>query len=254
MSSRAPLKRRPQLVLEEPALPVVPGSAQRDFVRLVSHELRTPLNSIIGFSEILSRELFGPLGAPQYKDYADIIMTSGQRMLRLVNQVVEIAKLQSGAEDLDLVAEPLDAVFEDVAKTIAPDLVRRRLTLRCALPDPAPTALVDARAIRTAIVNLLQNAATFAPEGGEIRLTGRLRGPLVQIDVADDGEGLDPAQVARLMRPFEQAEHTLVRKTDGAGLGWAIVRALSEAMGGRFEIATAPNQGLTATLSFRRAR
>jgi signal transduction histidine kinase len=254
MSSRAPLNRRPQLVPPEPTPSVVAGSAQRDFVRMVSHELRTPLNSIIGFSEILTRELFGPLGAPQYKDYAEIIMTSGQRMLRLVNQVVEIAKLQSGAEDLDLVAEPLDTVFEDVARTVAADLDVRGLTLKCALPEPAPTALVDARAIRTAVVNLLQNAAAFAPEGGEIRLTGRLQGPLVQIDVADDGEGLDPAQVARLMHPFQQAEHTLVRKTDGAGLGWAIVRALSEAMGGRFEVVTAPNAGLTATLSFRRAR
>src|SRR5580698_3464285 len=94
---------------------------KRDFLRMVSHELRTPLNSIIGFSEILGREIYGPLGAPQYKEYAGIIQASGLRLLRLVNQVLELAKLEAGGE-LELGAEPLDAVFEDAAKTVAPDL------------------------------------------------------------------------------------------------------------------------------------
>lgn len=253
MSSRAPLKRQHGSLAAAAPLEPGPQTGQRDFVRLVSHELRTPLNAIIGFSEILTQEAFGPLGSPEYKDYAEIILASGLRMLRLVNQVMEIAKLQSGADELVLGGEALDEVFEDVAKSTAAELSLRGLTLKRAVPDPAPVALADARAIRTAIVNLLQNAAAFAPEGGEIRLTGRLCGPLVQIEVADDGEGLDPVDLARLMRPFEQGEHALVRRTGGAGLGWAVVRAMTEAMGGRFEVHTAPGEGLAATLSFRRA-
>ncbi len=258
MPARAPLDRRPKIVLTdappaEPGTPATAQSDQRDYVRMMSHELRTPLNSIIGFSEILSRELYGPLGSSQYKDYAEIILASGLRMLRLVNQVVEIAKLQNGAAELDLAAESLEAVFEDVARTVAPEFAARGLTLVEDLPDPAPTALADGRAIRTALVNLLQNAAAYAPEAGEVRLAARAHGPMVQIDVIDTGDGLDPAHVARLMRPFEQGENALVRRSDGAGLGWPIVQALAEAMGGRFDIATAPGQGLTATLSFRRA-
>ena len=229
-----------------------PASVRRDFLRMVSHELRTPLNSIIGFSEILNREIYGPLGAAQYKEYAGIIQTSGLRLLRLVNQVLELAKLQAGGE-LELGAEPLDAVFEDVAKTVAPDLAERGIVLKTSLPSPAPAALSDPRAIRTAVVNLLQNAGAFAPEGGEVRLIGRMQGPLVQIEVADDGPGLAPERAEKLLTPFDHHDGSLTRR-DGMGFGWLIVQALCAAMGARFEVFTKPGEGLSAVLSFRRAR
>jgi signal transduction histidine kinase len=253
MPNRAHAKHRP----ESPAIPAgrregPPASVQRDFLRMVSHELRTPLNSIIGFSEILSREIYGPLGSPQYKEYAGIIQASGLRLLRLVNQVLELAKLQTGGE-LELGAEPLDAVFEDAAKTVAPDLAERRIVLKTSLPASVPVALADPRAIRTAVVNLLQNAGAFAPEGGEVRLIGRAQGPLVQIEVADDGPGLDPARVEKLLSPFDPHDGSLARR-DGMGFGWLIVQALCAAMGARFEVFTKPGEGLSAVLSFRRAR
>jgi signal transduction histidine kinase len=253
MPNRAHAKRRP----EAPALPAErhegpPANVRRDFLRMVSHELRTPLNSIIGFSEILSREIYGPLGSAQYKEYAGIIQTSGLRLLRLVNQVLELAKLQAVGE-LELGAEPLDAVFEDAAKTVAPDLAERRVVLKTSLPAPAPAALADPRAIRTAVINLLQNAAAFAPEGGEVRLIGRVQGPLVQIEVADDGPGLDPARAELLLNPFDHCDGSLTRR-DGMGFGWLIVQTLCAAMGARFEVDTQPGEGLSAVLSFRRAR
>jgi signal transduction histidine kinase len=253
MANRAHAKHRP-------VAPAVPAerregpslSARRDFLRSVSHELRTPLNSIIGFSEILSREIYGPLGSPQYKEYAGIIQTSGLRMLRLVNQVLELAKLQAGGE-LELAAEPLDAVFEDAARTVASELTERRLVLKTSLPASVPAALADPRAIRTAVVNLLQNAAAFAPEGGEVRLIGRVQGPLVQIEVADDGPGLAPERAEKLLSPFDHHDGSLAR-CDGMGFGWLIVQALCSAMGARFEVFTKPGEGLSAVLSFRRAR
>ena len=253
MPHRAHAKRRP----ESPAVAVerregTPTNVRRDFLRMVSHELRTPLNSIIGFSEILNREIYGPLGAAQYKEYAGIIQASGLRLLRLVNQVLELAKLEAG-DELELGAEPLDAVFEDAAKTVAADLAERRIVLKTSLPTPVPAALADPRAVRTAVVNLLQNAAAFAPEGGEVRLTGRVQGPLVQIEVADDGPGLDPARAEKLLTPFDQHDGSLTRR-DGMGFGWLIVQALCSAMGARFEVFTKPGEGLTAVLSFRRAR
>lgn len=229
-----------------------PAGVRRDFLRMVSHELRTPLNSIIGFSEILSREIYGPLGSPQYKEYAEIIQESGLRMLRLVNQVLELAKLEAGGE-LELGAEALDSVFEDVAKTVAPEMVQRKLTLAIDLPSPPPAAFADGRAIRTAVINLLQNAAAHAPEGGQVRLSARMQGPLVQVEVADDGPGLDPARVERLLKPFDHIDGSLTRR-DGMGFGWLIVQALCASMGARFEVQTAPGEGLRAVLSFRRAR
>ena len=150
MPHRAHAKRRP----ESPAVAAerregTPANVRRDFLRMVSHELRTPLNSIIGFSEILSREIYGPLGAAQYKEYAGIIQASGLRLLRLVNQVLELAKLEAGGE-LELGAEPLDAVFEDAAKTVAPDLAERahRPEDQPARPPSPPPWPIRARSAR----------------------------------------------------------------------------------------------------------
>jgi signal transduction histidine kinase len=222
------------------------AAGKRSFLRMAAHELRTPLNSIIGFSEILSHELYGPLGAPQYREYAEIIRGSGLRMLRLVNQVLEMARLESGQMELDPRVEPLDAVFDDAITSVREEAAARDLRFACEIPSPVPAVLADAKAVRTVVVNLLQNAVAYAPEGGEVRVSARAQGPLVIIEVENDGEGLDPAQLPRLMQPFEQGEHALTRRNQGAGLGWPIVRLLCEAMGGGFEVRTAPGEGLTA--------
>jgi signal transduction histidine kinase len=226
--------------------------ARRSFLRMVSHELRTPLNAIIGFSEIISSEMCGPI-SPQYREYGDIIRTSGHRLLRLVNQVLEIVKLEGGSLEMEPGAELLDLVFADAERACSDELSTRGVSVEIDLPDPIPSALADAKAIRTAVINLLQNAAIYSPEGSTVRLSGRVVGPLVQLSVSDQGEGLDPAEVPRLMRPFEQGENALVRRAEGAGLGWPVVELLCKAMGGRFEIETARGQGLSAVITLRRA-
>jgi signal transduction histidine kinase len=230
------------------------GALARDFLRMVSHELRTPLNSILGFSDILQTELYGPLGAPEYKEYAEIIHASGKRLLRLVNQALELAKIEAGGEALEPAAEALDQVFEDAARAVADEFAIRRLRLRRELPEHVPAALADARAIRTAVVNLLQNAAAFAPENGEVRLSGRVQGALVQIEIADDGEGMDAERAERLLQAVRQGEEAGLARRDGTGFGWAIVHALCKGSGARFEVTTAPGEGMRAVLSFRRAR
>jgi signal transduction histidine kinase len=226
--------------------------SRRSLVRMVSHELRTPLNAIIGFSEIIAGEMYGPLQS-EYREAADVIRVSGHKLLRLVNQVLEMAKLQGGAADLDLRPEPLDAVMDDAAAGLGEEAFARNVTVQVRLPTPIPLVLADARAVRTAMANLVQNAVAFSPDGGEIRLTGKVHGPLVLIEVADDGPGLDPAELPRLMEPFQQVENALTRRHQGAGLGWAIVRLLCQAMGGGFNIATEAGKGLTATVALRRA-
>jgi signal transduction histidine kinase len=232
---------------EHPADPT-----RRSLVRMVSHELRTPLNAIIGFSEIIAGEMYGPLRS-EYREAAEVIRVSGHKLLRLVNQVLEVAKLEGGAADLDPRPEPLDTILDDAAAGLGEDAFARGVTVSVALPDPVPLILADARAVRTALANLVQNAVAFSPDGGQIRLTGRCHGPLVLIDVADDGPGIDPAELPRLMEPFQQGENALTRHHQGAGLGWAIVRLLCQAMGGGFNITAEPGHGLTATIVLRRA-
>jgi len=226
--------------------------SRRSLIRTVSHELRTPLNAIIGFSEIISGEMYGPV-KEDYREAAELIRRSGHKLLRLVNQVLEIARLQGGSADLDLRPEPLDAILDDAAAALGEEAHTRGVRARVEVGSPVPSVLSDAKAVRTALANLVQNAVAFSPDGGEIRLSGRVHGPLVLIEVSDDGPGLDPAELPRLMEPFQQGENALTRHHQGAGLGWAIVRLLCQAMGGGFNIACAPGEGLTATIALRRA-
>ena len=237
---------------DDPTVQPPVDAAPRSFLRMVSHEMRTPLNAIIGFSEIISSEMCGPI-PPQYREYGEIIRVSGHRLLKLVNQVLEIVKLESGQVELDPRAEPVDSLFAEAAHACSEDLALRRVKVAIETPTPAPAALADARAARTALVCLIQNAAAYAPEGSTVRLVGRAQGPLVQLSVIDEGEGLDPAEAPRLMRPFEQGENALVRRVEGAGLGWPLVALICKTLGGTFEIDTAPGQGLRATITLRRA-
>jgi signal transduction histidine kinase len=222
------------------------------FLRMVSHELRTPLNSILGFSEILTRELYGPMGAPQYKEYAQIIRSSGGRLLKLVNQVLEIARLEGGA-DLALSAEALDVAIDDVTGALAEEMAERDVTLNV---DPACEAMLvmaDARGLRNVLSNLLHNAVSFSPDGGEVRVSATQRGGMVEIEIADDGEGVDPDDLPRLLKPFEQGENALTRHGEGAGLGLAIVDLTCEAMGGKLKLVSSPGKGLTATVRLQAA-
>jgi signal transduction histidine kinase len=219
---------------------------KRSFLRMVSHELRTPLNSILGFSEILSGELYGPMGAPQYKEYAGIIQASGLRLLKLVNQILEIARLEGQAMDLDLRPEALDHVFDDVLDSLREEIAARRSTVVIRNEGALPTVTADPRGLRNILTNLIQNAVAFSPEDGEIRLGAQLRGDCVEISVSDDGPGVDPNDIPRLLRPFEQGENALTRRSEGAGLGLPICDLLCQAMGGRLKIQSEPGQGLTA--------
>jgi signal transduction histidine kinase len=216
---------------------------KRAFLRLVSHELRTPLNSILGFSEILSAELYGPLGAPQYKEYADIIRGSGKKLLRLVNQVLEIGRLE-GVE-LEVGAEAIEPAFESAVASAAPDFARG-VRPRIFDHGDLPLVLADPWGLRTVLTHLVQNAAMFAPDDGEVRLRAEVSGAHVDLYVEDDGEGVDPAELPRLMRAFEQGENALVRRVEGAGLGLPICELTCRDMGARLTLTSAPGQGLTA--------
>jgi signal transduction histidine kinase len=216
---------------------------------MISHELRTPLNSIIGFSEVLKQELCGPLGSPQYKDYANFISGSGHKMLKLVNQIVEIVRLESQVEEMDLRPEPLDLAFGETFQALSAEAQSWGVKLVAEDLDDMPSALADARGLRTVLINLLQNAMAHSPPGDAVRVRAFRRGALVRVEIEDHGDGFDPDDLPRLMRPFEQGQQTLTRSADGAGLGLPIAKLITEAMGGVLDIRTAPGEGLVAVIS-----
>jgi signal transduction histidine kinase len=226
---------------------------KRSFLRLASHELRTPLNSILGFSEILACELYGPLGSPQYKEYAEIISGSGKKLLKLVNQVMEIARLEGANLELSVGPESVEAAIEEAIEGVSDDLEARGLSTQVITDGPTPLALCDPWGLRTVLGNLLQNAIVFSPEGGEIRVRVQADGRKVIIGVEDDGEGVEASELPRLLRPFEQGENALTRRAEGAGLGLPICELTCQAMGGRLKLQSAPGKGMIARVQLKRA-
>jgi len=219
---------------------------KRAFLRMVGHELRTPLNSILGFSEILSTELYGPLGAPQYKEYAEIIRDSGHKLLKLVNQVLEIARLEGNAIEWDLRPEPLQPAIEEVLEELSTDIAARGVKVACE-PAELPAVTADTRGLRTVLMGLIHNAVVFSPKGGVVRICARGHGRCVDIEIANEGEGVPAEELPRLLRPFEQGRNAPT-SAGGAGLGLSICALTCQAMGGRLTLDSAPGKGLTARL------
>jgi len=222
-------------------------AGRRSFLRLVSHELRTPLNSIIGFSEIIARELHGPIGDPRYREHAEMVRASGQKLLKLVNDVIDLARLEAGVVDLDVRPEDPLGVLEDVVETLASDARARGVRLSIE-PMPTPWVLADDRGLKSALGQLVQNAIAFSPEGGVVRLSLRVTTDGVVFDVVDQGQGVPIQDLKRILRPFEQGADALTRHSEGAGLGLPIARLLAEAMGGKLRLQSEPGRGLCASI------
>lgn len=223
--------------------------AKRAFLRMASHELRTPLNAIIGFSEILSAELYGPLGAPQYREYAEHVRKSGHRLLRLVNQVLEIARLQDRVVDMDLRPEPLDHALDDVRDQLRDELISQGATILIENDGRLPSVLADAKGLRIVLANVIHNAVLYGPQGGVITIGARERGERVDIEIRDQGDGVASADIPRMMSPFEQGDNALTRPTQGAGLGLPIARLTAEAMGGHLRMTSPPGEGVNVCVT-----
>lgn len=221
---------------------------KRAFLRMVGHELRTPLNAVIGFSEILSKELYGPLGSPQYKEYATIVHDSGLKLLKLVNQIVEIARLEGHVTDIEMTPENMDEAFEDVIDALDAQIRQREVIVHVVAQGTLPTVLADSRGLRTMLTNLLQNAVTHSPAGGVVHVAAARIGGEVEITIRDQGPGVDSAELPRLLQPFEQGGAILTRGHEGVGLGLPIVDLLSRAMGGRLKLSSSLGAGFLARL------
>ena len=222
---------------------------RRSFLRTVGHELRNPLNSVIGFAEIVSSEAYGPLGAPQYKEYAEMIRKSGYQLLKLVNQIVDIAKLEGRAMDLLLEPESLDFALDDALISVQQEVADRKLKVVVENEGALPSVMADSRGLRTMLVNLLQNAVFFSPKGGTVTIRAETRGDQVCLEIRDRGDGVPVEEIARLLKPFEQGDNAHELSAPGVGLGLPIVNLLSQAMGGSLHLDSAPGKGMAAIIS-----
>lgn len=224
------------------ASPIAAGAEEqkRAFLRLMSHELRTPLNSILGFSEILAGELYGPLGSPQYREYAEIVLDSGHKLLELINQLLELARLECGLSDLAPRPESLAPALEEVVEQLRAE---GRVIVRT---DGPATALADSRGLRTVLANLVANGLAASRQ---VEVQVRTEAGAVEIEVRDAGPPVHEDDLPRLLRPFEKPE----AGDGGAGRGalsLALPTAalLCRAMGGELTLSSGADQGLTATV------
>jgi signal transduction histidine kinase len=222
--------------------------AKAAFLAAMSHELKTPLNAVLGFSEIIRDEILGSVGRPAYREYAADIHASGMRLLAVINDVLDVTRLEGGL--LAIETRPSD--MRDIAES-AIGLARATAgDGRSVLVDIAadfPALNVDPRRLAQALGNLLANALKFTPQGGRIALTAR-RDPAggINLAVSDTGIGMAPEAAAAALEPFRQIDSTLSRKFEGAGLGLPIARALIELHDGSLSIESAVAEGTTVTM------
>ncbi len=224
------------------------NKAKSQLLANVSHELRTPLNAILGFSEILAGEMLGPVGE-RYRDYAKDIHDSGLHLLSIIDDLLDLSKIEAGR--LNLTEDIVDVVelFDTVSRFVRERASSAGLTLSIDLPANMPPVKGDRRALRQVLLNLLSNSVKFTPAGGHIVLEG-MREPCggIGFRVRDTGIGIAAGDIPRALEPFGLIDSSLSRRYTGTGLGLPITRALVELHSGRFELTSEPGVGTTATV------
>jgi two-component system cell cycle sensor histidine kinase PleC len=221
--------------------------AKSEFLANISHELRTPLNAVIGFSEVMQQALFGPLGHAKYQEYARDIHASGTYLLEVINDILDMSKIEAGRLSLDVSTIDVADIIADSMKVVGQAAAERNIALSRHGPHHLNLE-ADRRALKQIFLNLLSNAVKFTRDSGSVEVhLSRARGA-VKIAIKDTGIGIPEADIAKLGRPFEQVENQFSKSHQGSGLGLAISRALVELHGGTLRITSREGQGTTVTL------
>ena len=228
------------------------NKAKSEFLANMSHELRTPLNAINGFSEIMMNEMFGPLGDQRYKGYSLDIHNSGQHLLALINDILDMSKIEAGKMALKFEPLHLEDVTEDAVRLVRNRAEAAGLKLEVDFP-PLPEIEADYRAVKQVLLNLLSNAIKFTPRQGRVTVRAEIRrdplGERVKVSVTDTGIGIAAEDLARLARPFEQVESQHSKTTQGTGLGLALTKSLVEMHDGALEMVSTPGDGTTVSFT-----
>jgi signal transduction histidine kinase len=220
-----------------------------NFLANMSHELRTPLNAIIGFAEILRHQMFGPLGSERYTGYVEDIQRSGQHLLSLINDVLDMSKIEAGRQPMRLEQQMLAPLIERSVRMAQPMAEGRNVHLDFKTDTPELLASCDSRAVIQMVVNLVSNAVKFSPVGGtvHVRLEQSALGG-AKISVIDNGPGIDQNILPHLFEAYAHRAAMTTTRYDGVGLGLAITKALIELHHGTIRVTTQPGQGTTMTL------
>jgi two-component system cell cycle sensor histidine kinase PleC len=226
------------------------NASKTAFLANMSHELRTPLNAILGFSQIIAEQLFGTVGG-RYSEYARDIHSSGSHLLSLINDILDVAKIESGKMEIDV--QPLDPVFamSDVERLTSSLARARRHSVRYGVEPGLPMLLADERAFKQIAINLVSNAIKFTPEGGVIAVECRAAPEGgVLLEVSDNGPGIEAGKLARVFQAFSQIDNRYDRQAGGSGLGLALVKGMAELHGGRAWIESAQGHGTKVAVYF----
>jgi len=229
---------------------VAADRAKTDFLANMSHELRTPLNAIIGFSEMIKVETFGPIGTPQYSEYVKDINNSGNHLLRVINDVLDMAKIEAGHLEPLYSQVDMTEIAETCISFFAERADKDHIELKVSIGEDLPKMSADDRMVQQIILNLLSNAIKFTPEKGVVELSidaDLQRGCVIQ--VRDNGIGMDPAKLDVVMQPFGQIDAKLGRKYEGTGLGLPLVKSMVDMHGGTLDIDTALARGTAVTVT-----
>jgi len=222
------------------------------FLATMSHELRTPLNSIIGFSGVLEQELAGPLNDEQKKQLG-MISDSAEHLLALINDVLDISKIEAGQLKVEAGPVEVRTVIEKAVRTVTPLAEGKNLALELEIDPEAGLVIADSRRVEQVLLNLLSNAIKFTDKG-TVRVRCTAEGAMVRISVTDTGIGIQKEYLERLFKPFTQIETGLSRKYEGTGLGLSISRRLVVLMGGEIMVESEPGRGSTFSFTLPRER
>ncbi|CAN7235772.1 PAS domain S-box protein [Rhizobium sp. LjRoot98] len=222
-----------------------------DFLARVSHEIRTPLNAIIGFSDMMASEHFGPIGNPRYVEYAGDIGRSGRHVLDIVNDLLDISKIEAGEMDLDFTAVEINDAVSEAVSLVQPQANSQRVIIRTSLSGSVPNVVADNRSIKQIALNILSNAIRFTPSGGQIVVsTAYEANGSVILRIRDTGVGMTRTELEQAMKPFRQVTTGARKRGDGTGLGLPLTKAMAEANRAHFSINSAPNEGTLVEISF----
>jgi PAS domain S-box-containing protein len=222
-----------------------------DFLARVSHEIRTPLNAIIGFSDMMASERLGPIGHSRYVEYSNDIGRSGRHVLDIVNDLLDISKIEAGEMDLEFGAVGLNEAIGEAVSLVQPQANSQRVIIRTALSQSVPNVVADLRSIKQIALNILSNAIRFTPSGGQIVVSTSYEGNgSVVIRIRDTGVGMTRTELEQAMKPFRQVATNSRKRGDGTGLGLPLTKAMVDANRALFSINSAPNEGTLVEITF----
>ncbi|HJU16252.1 MAG TPA: ATP-binding protein [Stellaceae bacterium] len=232
----------------------VANHSKTEFLANMSHELRTPLNAIIGFSQLMAGEMLGPMATPKYVDYARDIAASGEHLLGIINDILDVSKLEAGK--LDLVEEPIDfeQIFRDLLRLVEEKARAGGVSIETRLQPGLPRLIADSRKVKQILLNLVTNAIKFSHPGGAVEIAVRTRAGAVVIVIADHGIGMDARELQVAVSRFGQVASAWSRKHPGTGLGLPLAIGLTELHGGSLAIRSSKGLGTAVTLTFPRER